>query len=231
LVALFKALVAEGWEVFSFDLDGHGRGSTSRWEDDTVREAVPDAVAHAAEGEPLPLHLLGHSLGAALVLRALTDGRLPDARSAVLLSAPLRIRPTLAAGAGELRGFFCADSWRQREHYGARGVVPAFGPFGRAAYPLRMAGGGGVAYVARVRRWVDSLELERAAPGVRVPTLLVAGSADRVVPPVQAERLAVRIPDVTLQAVPGATHWTLPFAPCAVAAVTRWLDARFPREE
>jgi pimeloyl-ACP methyl ester carboxylesterase len=78
---------------------------------------------------------------------------------------------------------------------------------------------------------IDSLELEARAERVRVPTLLVYGAADRVVPPVQGERLAALLPDATLRTVAGATHWTLPFHPAAMETVTRWLDTRFPRPE
>src|SRR5690242_3579398 len=40
-LALFKALVERGMEVFSFDVDGHGAASTTVFSPETV----PDAVA------------------------------------------------------------------------------------------------------------------------------------------------------------------------------------------
>src|SRR4051812_29531531 len=44
-VALFRALCAAGCEVFSFDLDGHGAGSTTMFSVDGIRSALPAAVA------------------------------------------------------------------------------------------------------------------------------------------------------------------------------------------
>ncbi len=41
---------------------------------------------------------------------------------------------------------------------------------------------------------------------IRVPTRVVTGDADRLVPPVNSERLAARIPDAQLEILPGVAH-------------------------
>ena len=88
-LALFEALVRRGVEVFAFDIDGHGAGSTTLFSPDTVPSAIAAAVAQAERGRPaLPLHLLGHSFGGSLVLHALAEGAVAHAASAVVVSAP-----------------------------------------------------------------------------------------------------------------------------------------------
>jgi pimeloyl-ACP methyl ester carboxylesterase len=44
---------------------------------------------------------------------------------------------------------------------------------------------------------------------VRVPALVIAGGADRFIPPARSEQLAEALPDAELAVVPGATHFGL----------------------
>jgi pimeloyl-ACP methyl ester carboxylesterase len=215
--------------VFAFDVDGHGAASGTVFSIDDVPSSVAAAVAEAERGRPaLPLHLLGHSFGGSLVLRALADGSVPHAASAVVVSSPLSISVGGRTALAELRGFLRPATLGQRLHYGLWGMVPAVGPLKRRAYPLRGAAEAGApfAYVAAIQRLLARLDLEAAAPDVSVPVLLVYGSADRLVPVAQGRRLADRIPAAELLEVPGATHWSTPFAVESVARAAEWIDAQ-----
>jgi alpha-beta hydrolase superfamily lysophospholipase len=228
LMELFRALLRAGCEVFSFDVDGHGCTSTTTFSPDTVRTAVAAAAdASERDGPELPLHLLGHSLGGALVLDALASGALDRAASAVVLSAPTSIDLGFRTAFSEVAGFFRRSTLAQREHYGACGLVPAFGPVKRRAYPFRRvdAEPGSWSYVAAVRRLLDSMRLEERVGAIRIPTLLVYSRADRLVGHAQGQRLAERMPDATLLSLDRETHYGVPFAPAAVDAAVRWMDA------
>jgi alpha-beta hydrolase superfamily lysophospholipase len=234
LLELFRVLLRAGCEVFSFDVDGHGCTSTTVFAPDIVRGAVA-AAADAAErdGPALPLHVIGHSLGGSLVLDALAAGALDRAASATILSAPVQVRIGARTAVAEVRGFLSRATLTQREHYGLWGLVPAFGPVKRAAYPFRRVDADGRAwsYVAAVQRLLAAMDLERRAADVRIPTLLVYSHADAIVPHAQGERLAVRMPGAELRSLPRATHYSLPFDPDAVAAVVRWIGAMQPAAE
>lgn len=222
LVGLFKVLLARHFEVFAFDLDGHGRTSTTRFDPSTATGSVPAAVAYASDLLPaLPLHLVGHSLGGALVLEALTRAAAEPVRSAVVLSAPLEVRVTARVALTELRSFLSRGALRQCAHYGIWGAIPAFGPFKRRAFPFRHGGSGSVAYVGAVQRLLAHLRLEETVHAVRVPTLLVYGARDRLVPFSQGERLAAALPEAELRRVPGS-HFTTPFG--AEAEIAAWLE-------
>jgi len=227
-LALFEALVRRGVEVFAFDVDGHGAGSTTRFSPDTVPSALAAAVDQSERGRPaLPLHLVGHSFGGSLVLHALAEGTVAHAASAVVISAPISISLGARTAIGELRGFFRLATLGQRRHYGLWGMVPAVGPLKRRAYPIRGAAqpGAPFAYVAAIQRLLAYLDLDRAAEKIRVPVLLVYGAGDRLVPPAQGRRLAALIPSAELLEIPGATHWSTGFAEPAVARAAAWVEA------
>jgi alpha-beta hydrolase superfamily lysophospholipase len=132
MVGLFKRLLRRGIEIFSFDMDGHGRHSTTSLEADAAADACADAAARALDGRAgLPLHALGVSLGGAFLLRTLADwpGRFA---SATIVVAPLHIEFSLRSVAGELGGAALRTLWRERHDYGLWGLVPSFGPVKRS---------------------------------------------------------------------------------------------------
>ncbi len=229
-VGLFKRLLSRGFEIFTFDLEGHGRDSTTRFS-----PAAPSAgvVEAARRGESvrrgLPVHAVGVSLGGALLLHSLPS--LPDVASAVLVSAPLRIDLSGGAVRGELRLPLLRTLWREREHYGLTGLIPSFGPFRRGTYPLRLAvepGEGSFGYVEVLNVALEGLRLEEAARRVRAPVLLVYGGRDRLVPPEQGERLAHLLPRAELLRLEGETHLSAPLAPAAVESAVAWMEERTP---
>jgi len=227
-IALFKALVRRGVEVFSFDVDGHGAASTTLFSPSVVPSALRAAVDEAERGRPaLPLHLLGHSFGGSLVVHALAAGTIPHALSGIAISAPITVSLTARVAAAELFGFLRPSTLGQREHYGAWGTVPAVGLLKRRAYPIRGAAEAGApfAYVAAIRALLAGLDLDAAAADVRVPVLLAYGTGDRLVPVEQGRRLAQRIPAAELLEVPGATHWSTAFASAVVDGAAAWVGA------
>jgi len=224
LHALCKTLLRAGLEVFAFDLDGHGRESSTVFDVERIEDALADAAERAEEhGPPLPLHLLGHSLGGSLVLHALSRPGWERVVSAAAISAPVRLRIGWTV-LRELRGFFGRATLAQREHYGAWGVVPAVGPLKRRAFPFR-GPPGGFGYVAEVQALLERLRLEDAAERIRTPVLLVYSRGDGIVPAEQGELLASRIPGARLEMLERAAHWCVPFEPRTVARVAEWLEA------
>ncbi|HEX8317069.1 alpha/beta hydrolase [Longimicrobium sp.] len=226
LLELFGALLASGAEVFSFDVDGHGCASTTVFAPGSVRTAIAAAADQAERGRPpLPLHVVGHSLGGSLMLDALASGSLQRAASAAILSSPVDVRIGARTVAGELRGFFRLDTLAQRRHYGWWGLVPAFGPVKRASYPFRRVDDDGRAwsYVAAVQRLLAELDLEARAGTITHPTLLVYSDGDWIVPHAQGARLAARIPGAELLSLRGVSHYTLPFHRLTIERVVRWI--------
>jgi alpha-beta hydrolase superfamily lysophospholipase len=224
--ALFRALCEAAAEVFAFDLDGHGAHSTTTLSVDGLRAALSAAVAEAGRrGPTLPLHLVGHSLGGALVLDALAAGL--EATSAVIISAPLALSLGLGIAVRELASFLSPATLRQRRHYGLGGMIPAAGPFRRGVYPIRGATrpDAPFAYADAVAALLHTLDLPARAAQILTPALLVYGTADRLAPVAAGRLLGARIPSGTLIEVPGGTHWSTGISADAIGSVVRWIAA------
>ncbi len=227
-VALFKALLGRGFEVFAFDVDGHGAESTTVFSLSAVLDAVPAAVAEAERGQSdLPLHLAGHSFGGSLALHTLASGAVPHASSAVVLSSPTAVTLDSGIALAELRGFLRLTTLAQREHYGFWGLIPAFGPVKRRAYPFRRSErtGGAFGYVGAINAMLEELDLDHAAESIDVPVLLVYGTRDRLVPLAQGERLAARLPRAELMRIDGGSHWSTSLDPGAIERAAGWVEA------
>jgi alpha-beta hydrolase superfamily lysophospholipase len=226
-IGLFKRLLAEGSEILTFDLPGHGRHSRTRLSARTAIEAVNAAVATcAASHRALPVHAIGVSLGGSLLLAALPGltGRLA---SATLIVAPLRIEFSPTAMLREIGTPTLRLLWREREHYGLTGLVPSFGPFKREVYPLRLEDPpppGAFGYVEALNRMLEGMRIEAAAREVDVPVLLVYGDRDRIVPLSQGERIHRALPRSELLRVPGGTHLSTPLETVTTERVLSWIE-------
>lgn len=222
---LVKRLLSEQLEVFTFDVDGHGRGSTTVLDPSTLRDAVPRAVRVSGAAERgVPVHLVGVSFGGALALAALGSEPAMFA-SAAIVAAPLHIRVTPSTIARELRLPLLKALWRERRHGGIWGSIPSFGPVKRGVYPLRLGeapAAGAFGYVAVLNHAIDRLDLRSSAAAVEAPVLLVYGARDRIVPMAQGEELARLIRRSELLRLPDESH--LSALSAATAEIVDWIS-------
>jgi len=228
-IGLFKRLLLRGFQVRAADLDGHGRRGTGTFDRAGVRGAVPHMLARATRNGAEIVHAIGESLGGALLLRALADDVPEAVVSATLISPPLRLHLDPAALAGEAVGLLGRRALRPRRHYGLLGSIPAFGPFRRSTFPVRMEKGGGFGYLEEVQTLLQELDLVRTAPSVVQPALLIAGESDRVVPPQHAERLRGLLPAGEMLCIRRGTHCITSVAAETEDAVVRWIERHTPQ--
>ena len=230
LVAVIRQLLAMKYAVFTFDLDGHGRESSHSLVEADAATMFESAVGAARGLLPdCPLVLMGHSLGALLVLGAMA--RVP-AKAAVLLSPPLSGRIGDRNPISEVCSLARPAWWRALGDYGPLGIWPALGGFRRSQYPMRHPPSGNGrqpwAYVAFVDALAASIvggfDLSLAMP----PTLLLYGGRDSITPPDQAATFVAGLGGRgQLVIIPGETHWTLPLAPAALTHVRDFLDEQW----
>jgi pimeloyl-ACP methyl ester carboxylesterase len=212
-----RHLAFHGWSVLAVDLPGHGR---SRALDALGSiEAMADWLAGLlADSGPAPAALVGHSMGALAALA--TAARHPErARSLCLVGAAARmpVHPDLLAlaAAHDPKAVELMCDWA----FGPRGQVggsPQPGGWlqGSARALLRAADPD---VLGRDLAACDAYAAgARHAAAVRCPTLVVAGSDDRMTPAKAGRQLAALIPGAAMVTVEGAGHMAMLEAPDAV---------------
>ncbi len=229
---LVPKLNALGFNVYAFDLRGHGRSPGARGVTD-MREAVADHIAarRALAAEDKPLFLFGHSLGGLLTAASAAQDKSNIA--GVILSAPAL---SISAPA-HLRAI--------------AGVVSIFAPGARLVPPLDADG------LSRIPEEVAAYRKDPMISDTRVPAktgataidvaeaswplyrkwtlpvLVLHGEQDRATDPEGSKRFAALAPapDKHLILYPQGRHELLNDLErdAAMSAITDWLGERAAR--
>lgn len=234
---LASALVARGIAVTAYDQRGHGQSGGERGEVEAFNEFLDDlghVLAEAGEAtEGLPLFLVGHSMGGLVAASYVTE-RGADGLAGLVLSSPaLEVGP--ASG---------PMAW----------AAPVLGPLVSARFPRMLVGPLRLDNLSRdpaVERqyredplnhisklkarlaWELGQAAERTlarASAVRLPLLVVHGTADRICRPGGSERFVAGVSsaDNNLRLFDGAYHETMKDL-CrdeVVAAIGDWITDR-----
>jgi len=235
----FARLAATGHAVAALDWPGHGRSGGRRgWLDyPLAMRAVTAGIDAVVARWARPVALLGVGLGGTLALY----GALEDRRvAAVVAQPPLDLRDVRAASARPAaRGLLPLAAQARRRVGPALDHLPvparllldpaALSEHRRTALRL-------LRHPQAVRRYplggLGQLLLEPAdkpdLAATRAPTLLVAGSADRTVPPGALRRVAGRLSAPhTVWQLPGGGHQLLvDHADALIGATTAFLRRR-----
>ena len=205
---IFAQILAQGFSIFTFDLDGHGTLGTTRFIPGDLAGCIPDALSQIPASSREHLHLVGHSLGGALVADYLCTHQ-PAVRSATIISTPFQARWAPAVLLPEVRALISPDFYRQAGIYGFPDILPAFGSFRRKEFPLRLGDGVSLGELPQLLRDLFiRLDLKKRISQIQVPVLLCYGGLDRIAPLSQGQEAARLIPDAKLLTVEKGTHFT-----------------------
>lgn len=222
-----QLLADAGFHVRSFDLIGAGGSGGRRWDIDDWSRFHDQLQTHMvwAREKGAPVVLMGHSLGGAIALGYMLDDRpMPDL---AVLSAP-----ALSGGSG----------WQ-------RALVPVLAKVApRVALPNPVDGEHlsrdpkvAEAYFADplvitkstirfgLNAFTEIDRLNAELGNLEVPTLLVHGGEDHLVPTGSSEELG-DVDNVERKVYEGLRHETLnePEGPEVVADIVAWIDANLP---
>ncbi|MBA3349150.1 MAG: alpha/beta hydrolase, partial [Actinobacteria bacterium] len=192
---LARSWAERGWSALWADLRSVRRSPGFFSIEGWVRDALAWLEAARALGAGRPVAVVATSAGGPVAAEAIRRGAPVDAL--VLLASP--------AGWEE----FAADA-----HDGARRVL----------YGSGLALGPGV--LEDPTTWgaeFDGVTTERSIEGVGIPTLVMHGSEDRVVPVSHAHRIAAHAPRAELDILQGADH-NLRHDPAVMDSIARWLE-------
>jgi pimeloyl-ACP methyl ester carboxylesterase len=220
-----------------YDQRGHGASGRGDAEHATIDQLAADLEQVLGARVPHgPVVLVGHSMGgmtvlalaqrrpelfgtrvAAVALVSTSSGNLADldfglpqlltrVRTAVLPVAAwtMRRRPVFAEHTRKLaRGIVSAATWSLS--FSSTDVDPALG-----RYVDAMIAGTPVDVIAELYPAIAGLDASGAVePLRRVPTLVLTGDADKMIPMGHSEELVAQLPDAEFVLVPGAGHLVL----------------------
>lgn len=230
-------LTRAGYAVYALDHRGHGRSSGPRALIDRMDHAVEDLdrlVTLAASRHPdTSVHLLGHSMGGCMSLcyairhQHRLHGLLLSSAAATAETAPWAARlgaEALSVVTPEAE-ILELDPWMLSRD---ESVVRAYN-----ADPLVFHGRLPARTVAEIDAAIE--RFPDAVPGLRLPMLIMAGTADHIVPPSGSRMVHARSGSVdkTLRLYDGLYHelFNEPEKGVVFGDVVAWLDARTEKEE
>ncbi|MEU6139290.1 alpha/beta hydrolase [Streptomyces sp. NPDC047081] len=225
--------------VIAYDQRGHGRSPASPA--CTTRALADDLEAVLGEtlapGERAVI--VGHSMGGMTVMAASTRPRFREHAAAVLLCSTGSSRLVaeslvLPFRAGGVR------TWLTARVLGSRAPLGPVTPLARRILKYATMGAGSAPHMveacARIvhacpravrHAWSEvlaGLDLDHGVRELKVPTAVIAGTADRLTPPVHARALAAALPNcVGSTELPGLGHMTPVEAPELVSGRIREL--------
>lgn len=208
-------LLAQDFTVVAADLPGHGFTTLPPAARMSLPEMARSVAALLRALKLAPSLVVGHSAGAAIGLRMVAEGgtapgavvsingalRQLQGASTVLFPAAARL---LAATPVTPFLFSLQASGRGMVDRLLAGTGSRVDPIDAAFYARLLGRPGHVAGALRMMsRWdLAELGLDR----VRVPVTLLAGSADRMIPPGDASVVAARLARARVVALPGLGH-------------------------
>ncbi|WP_121967971.1 alpha/beta hydrolase [Leptolyngbya sp. BC1307] len=214
-----KALTAEGYAVFAFDNQGHGRsegqrGHIDHWQD--YRKNTQAFLQMVRQQEPTaPLFLMGHSLGGLIVLDYVLRGaqspqfQAVNVRGIVVSAPPIQPFNSTASSARIalarlLSGLLPRLTLRMGLDKSGLSRCPevtdqiADDPLVHSCVTLRW-GTETLDTIQWVKAHIDQLQL---------PILLIHGEADPIIAPAGSHQIfqQIQTPDKTLNLYPGSYH-------------------------
>jgi len=209
--------LAEHFTVIAPDLPGHG-----------FSEALPrDRLSLPGMAEVLtclldsltvrPRLAIGHSAGAAIVVRCCLDGALRSDAIVSINGALLPFRGTAGIFfppmakllfANPLAARLLAKRGGDQERILRliRGTGSEIDPAGIARYARLFSSPRHVAATLGMMANWDLVTLSRELPQLQTPMLLIAGENDKAVRPAQAQRIKAMLPSAGIEQLPGLGH-------------------------
>ena len=205
-----RGMAPFGMTTYAVDLRGHGKSdgarghldSWSQWVDDTA--AFVAFVESQSRGEVVPI---GHSFGGVAMLSTVRSGKLARAKRFVLSSPALRLKVKVPAWKSSLAGIASKLSPRMAMNNEVDAATVSRIPEVVEAYrtdPLVHSRISSRLYAEWSNAANDNLD---RAGDIKIPFLILAGTADSLIDPAGSEELHRRAPAMsTLRMLDGRYH-------------------------
>ncbi len=205
-----RGMAPFGMTTYAVDLRGHGKSDGARGHVDSWSQWVDDTAAFVAfvesqsKGEVVPV---GHSFGGVAMLSTVRSGKLARAKRFVVSSPALRLKVKVPAWKSSLAGIASTLSPRMAMNNEVDAATVSRIPELVEAYrtdPLVHSRISSRLYA----EWANAAKnnLDRAGD-IKIPFLILAGTADSLIDPAGSEELHRRAPAMsTLRMLDGRYH-------------------------
>ncbi|MCX6123770.1 MAG: alpha/beta hydrolase [Proteobacteria bacterium] len=205
---LFGHLLKAGWSIASCDLDGHGQGNESLFNQQEILSLPANIIEFIDKYFPgqSKMHFMGFSLGGALLLNHAVQnpGRV---LSLIMIGTPLKApdKPSVRQLVQEFSGFFGKSFRNAMGEFRIARTIPAFGPFRRGQYPVRLKNPG-TTFADEARSLIEDIAPLKKLRLARFPLLYLAGDRDWIASLRDAELAKSDASQLQTYTIPRATH-------------------------
>jgi magnesium chelatase accessory protein len=210
-------LLAQSHDVIAMDLPGHGFTTMPARAALSLTGMAGALTSLISAMGVQPTLAVGHSAGAAVLIRMQLDGTLPSAHLVSINGALLPLAGLVGRAFSPLAKLLAANpvvphvfAWRASDAAVLQRLLDATGSKldaeGTRLYGQLVANPGhAAAALAMMAAW-DLMPLHAALPRLRAPLQLIVGSQDRTVPPQQARQVCALVKHAVLTDLPGLGH-------------------------
>ena len=230
-------LLARDFTVVAADLPGHGFTQAPRGQGLSLPGMAAGLAALLDSLELRPDLALGHSAGAAILIRMCLDGRIAPRALISLNGALLPLRGAAGRWFAPAARLFATHplltrffAWRSRDPSVVKRLVAGTGSRldarGIDLYRrLVTTPGHTAAAIGMMANW-DLEPLGQDLPRLATPLFLLVAENDGTVRPAEARRVRKMVPSAEIETIPGLGHLAHEEAPAVVAALIRRIAER-----
>lgn len=227
-VGFIKEILNIGYQVLTFDIDGHGKKSTSIYQSDSLLNCLNSFFANNDSYIcNKKVFLVGYSLGGAVMLNSLPNLE-NKVEGAVAISVPLKLEIENEA-TSELLCVFKGAFYRQVKHYGVYGLLPALGSFKRQNYPIRIKENVDKNlepwknYTNYFSESFNKMHLLESVQIIHIPLLIIGGEKDKIAPVSHLKELSSFNKNSKLVILNGETHLTTFMSKSTEQEIFNWI--------
>ena len=214
--AALAPLLANQAKIIAIDLPGHGYSETERSDLFTLPGMARAIAALLKQMGTDPVLAVGHSAGAAILIRLALDGAIAPAAIVSLNGAILPMHPFSHPFVSLMAKFLAANPfvpWFFSKQADGATVDKLLKDTGskvpedsRAFYRRLLQSRRHVAAALRMMAHWDLETLARDLPGLKTKLVLIAGDSDRTIPPSSSDAVARLVAGAELQRLPHLGH-------------------------
>lgn len=210
--SFIQNLVNNGVSVFSFDLDGHGRNSTTILDSNHFIECLERIWGYFwFNHKKYRIHLFGYSIGSLVVLKTLSSNLRQHITSAILVATPIFVEKVVPSLLCEVKQIFSKQIWRQVGYYDHwYELIPAIGTFKRTQYPIRILEkpSGFLFYKDKIKSIIKNFNIANICKDIDLPIMICYGEYDKISPPLHAAYLKEKLSKAVVIKIDSANHFT-----------------------